>query len=513
MASFVHHHLEKSASLFPEKTALVHGTTRMSYTEINTFSNQLAHFLIHNGVMAGDRVVLLMDNCAAYVIAYYAILKAGGVAVPLSNDLKPAGVMYLMEALTPAALISSGKYQRLFQACQLPQTPLKMMVFHDLKAPWSPPHIQLTPWDTALENENTANPERLLAPSELASIIYTSGSSGKPKGVMLSHQNITANTSSICQYLALDHRDVQMVVLPFFYVMGKSLLNTLFRAGGTVVLNNRFAFPAQVITEMINERVTLFSGVPSTYAHLLHRSPLKASRDQLTALRCCTQAGGHMPGAMKRQLRKALPDHTDICIMYGATEASARLTWLPPRYLESKINSIGKAIPGVHIKILDDAGREVAPGETGELVASGDNIMQGYWKDADTTKKALDHHGYHTGDQGYMDKDGFIFIKGRKDSLIKVGGHRISPQEVEDALMETDLVVEVVVLGKPDDLLGHRLVALAVAKERATVARDILLFCSKLLPKYKLPGELRLVRQLPKNANGKINKQGCEKLL
>jgi acyl-CoA synthetase (AMP-forming)/AMP-acid ligase II len=220
-----------------------------------------------------------------------------------------------------------------------------------------------------------------------------------------------------------------------------------------------------------------------------------------------------MPGAMKRQLRRVLPDHTDICIMYGATEASARLTWLPPRYLESRINSIGKAIPGVHIKILDETGKEVAPGETGELVASGDNIMQGYWKDADTTKKALDHHGYHTGDQGYMDKEGFIFIKGRKDSLIKVGGHRISPQEVEDALMETDLVVEVVVVGKADPLLGHRLVALAVAKDRGTVAREILACCSKLLPKYKLPGEIILVRQLPKNANGKINKQGCEKLL
>ena len=513
MASFVHHHLESSASLFPEKTALVHGKTRLSYRDINTSSNQLAHFLIDSGLMTGDRVALLMDNCAEYVIAYYAILKAGAVAVPLSNDLKPAGLLYLVEVLAPSAIISSGKYKRLFQACQLTKKSLKMMILHDLKASWSLPHIGVIPWHMALENGKKSNPERLIISSDLASIIYTSGSSGKPKGVMLSHQNITANTASICQYLELDHRDVQMVVLPFFYVMGKSLLNTLFRAGGTVVLNNRFAFPAQVITEMITERVTLFSGVPSTYAHLLHRSPLKASKDQLTALRCCTQAGGHMPGAMKRQLRKALPEHTDICIMYGATEASARLTWLPPRYLESKMNSIGKAIPGVRIKILDDAGREVAPGETGELVASGDNIMQGYWKDAETTKKALDHHGYHTGDQGYMDKEGFIFIKGRKDSLIKVGGHRISPQEVEDALMETDLVMEVVVVGKADGLLGHRLVALAVAKERGTVAREILSCCSKLLPKYKLPGEIILVRQLPKNANGKINKQGCEKLL
>ncbi|SMC50113.1 Acyl-CoA synthetase (AMP-forming)/AMP-acid ligase II [Desulfocicer vacuolatum DSM 3385] len=513
MTTLVHHHLENSVTLFPKKIALIHGTRRLSYSKINKASNQLAHFLIHTGVIPGDRVVLLMDNCAEYVMAYYAILKAGAIAVPLSSDLKPTRIMFLMEELTPVAIISSGKYRPLFQACELKKSHLKVMIFNHSKKPDSPCNPLYTSWETALENKKTTNPELLLAPSDLASIIYTSGSSGKPKGVMLSHQNITANTASICQYLALDHRDVQMVVLPFFYVMGKSLLNTLFRVSGTVVLNNKFAFPAQVISEMIKEKVTLFSGVPSTYAHLIHRSPLKASRDQLTSLRCCTQAGGHMPGAMKRQLQQALPKHTDICIMYGATEASARLTWLPPHYLESRINSIGKAIPGVRIKILDDAGREVPPGETGELVATGNNIMQGYWKDESTTKKALDHHGYHTGDEGYMDEEGFIFLEGRKDSLIKVGGHRISPQEVEDALMETGLLMEVVVLGKADAFLGHRLVAIGVAKDKTTPARKILACCSELLPKYKLPGEIRLVRQLPKNANGKINKQGCEKLL
>ena len=163
---------------------------------------------------------------------------------------------------------------------------------------------------------------------------------------MLTHANIVANVNSICQYLQLTDSDIQMVVLPFFYVMGKSLLNTIVAAGGTLVINNKFAFPATVVNQMIQEKVTLFSGVPSTFAYLLHRSPFKKSSGQLKHLRMVTQAGGHMARSVKTALREALPDQTQICIMYGATEASARLTWLDPDYFEQKIDSIGRAIPG-----------------------------------------------------------------------------------------------------------------------------------------------------------------------
>ena len=180
---------------------------------------------------------------------------------------------------------------------------------------------------------------------------------------MLTHGNIVANVNSICEYLKLTETDIQMVVLPFFYVMGKSLLNTIIAAGGTLVINNKFAFPATVINQMIEEKVTLFSGVPSTYAYLLHRSPLKKTRDQLKHLRLVTQAGGHMARSVKTTLRETLPDHTEICIMYGATEASARLTWLDPNFFDNKIDSIGRAIPGVTVKILDQKGAEVPQGD------------------------------------------------------------------------------------------------------------------------------------------------------
>lgn len=300
-----------------------------------------------------------------------------------------------------------------------------------------------------------------------------------------------------------------MIVLPFFYVMGKSLLNTNFAVGGTVVLNNKFAYPATVVKQMSEERVTGFSGVPSTYAYLLHRSPLKDYRDKLDSLRYCSQAGGHMSRNVKEDLRKVLPEHTQIYIMYGATEASARLTCLEPERFLDKMESIGKPIPGVTLQIFDNSGNAVSMGKTGEIVASGSNIMQGYWKDKESTKKVLDRHGYHTGDLGYEDEGGYFFVIGRSDNLIKVGGHRINTQEVEDALMETDRIVETVVLGIPDPLLGYRLVALVCTKNGDYDEKETLSHCASRLPKYKMPSEIKLVRTLPKSSSGKIDRNKC----
>jgi len=304
-----------------------------------------------------------------------------------------------------------------------------------------------------------------------------------------------------------------MVVLPFFYVMGKSLLNTHFAVGGTVVVNNKFAFPAAVIKQMVEEKVTGFSGVPSTYAYLLHRSPLANYRNKLTSLRYCSQAGGHMARSLKIKLRQVLSDHTRIVVMYGATEASARLTWLEPDQFDAKINSIGKSIPGTKIRIMDKKSRQVTAGQKGELVASGPNIMQGYWKDPEATARVLDANGYHTGDIGHKDEEGFIYLSGRKDDMVKVGGHRINPQEIEDTLLATNLIIETAVLGIPDPLLGNKLIAMAVPQNGDCRPEDILESCAEKLPKYKLPSKIEIVRSLPKNPNGKIDRKKCLNLL
>jgi len=508
----VHEFLENSALKYPEKTALIHDDGKYTYSEIEDLANSLARTLSVCGVKQGDRVIIILHNSLEYIVSYYAAMKCGGVAVPLSSDIKGNGLKSILAELRAAAVIMSSKNEGLIEDADLSNAGLKALIVKTPDKTDLNSAGEVISWDDAVKGDNSALNIPVEADS-LASIIYTSGSTGVPKGVMLTHENIAANTESICTYLQLSETDRQMVVLPFFYVMGKSLLNTHFAAGASVVLNNRFAYTASVLKQMEEESVTGFSGVPSTYAYLLHRSPLRNYRERFHSLRYCSQAGGHMPRQIKEELRRALPDHTDIYIMYGATEASARLTYLPPSRFAEKIESIGVAIPGVTMRVVDANGTELPVGETGELAGSGSNIMQGYWMDEELSRKVLSHNGYHTGDLGYIDKDGFFYLVGRKDSMIKSGGHRINPQEVEDALIATGLLVEAAVVGVPDDMLGYRLAAFAVAINDETSESEVLAECSLLLPKYKVPSELRLIKSLPKKSSGKIDKAACSAMI
>lgn len=509
----VHHFLETSAGLWPDKIALIHENMRISYSQINTMANQLAVWLLDRNVSKGNRVAFLLENSLDYVVTYFAVLKAGACAVPLNTGLKPDALNPLLKNLAPDILISSKKFERVLKASDLDGSSIKGCILKNSKLSWSSDaSFPVVSWDDIVENKACDNPDISISIQDLAAIIYTSGSTNLPKGVMLSHKNIVANTHSICHYLKLTSSDRQMVVLPFFYVMGQSLLNTLFSAGGSLVINNKFAYPAMVVNQMVEEKVTLFSGVPSTYTWLLHRSPLASNKENLCHLRLVTQAGGHMSRVIKKGLRSILPAQTDICIMYGATEASARLAYLAPEFFADKIDSIGRAIPGVTMTIRDEKGNELPTGQVGEIVCNGDNIMQGYFQDNEGTKKVLNKNGYLTGDLGYKDSDGFFYIRERKDNLLKVGGHRINPLEIEETIMETGLVIETSVIGLPDEMLGNRLVALVVPKEEGMDTREILKRSSTSLPAYKLPGQIFAVKTLPKNNNGKINKNTVESI-
>ncbi len=512
-AKLIHDFLQLSAARFPQKTAAIQEDRRVSYDEILTKSKLLASHLVASGLYKGDRVVLVHENSIEYIAAYYGVLIAGGVVVSLNPETHPDNLRSFFEELSPVASIFSVKSFRIF--CNVAPFPgsLKTVVVTGKTAlPDAAFPVPMTTFDEFSESPiDFTIPE--IDERDLAAIIYTSGSTGKPKGVMLTHKNIVANTLSICTYLELTENDIQMIVLPFFYVMGKSLLNTHVAVGGTVVINNRFAFPATVIRQMIAEKVTGFSGVPSTFAYLLHRSPLAASREKLSSLRYVSQAGGHMAKQVKFALRAVLPEHTDIIIMYGATEASARLTWLDPEHFHEKIDSIGKAIPGVSISVIGSNGKELPPNEIGEITASGDNIMVGYWKNESATRQVIDLNGYHTGDMGYKDDEGYIFVTGRRDNQIKVGGHRVDPQEIEDAIMESNLLIELALIGIPDQLLGNRLFSLAVSVNGTVTENDVLAFAAKILPRHKVPSAIYFIKTLPKNANGKVDRAACGEII
>ena len=283
----VHQFLESSAALTPRKIAVVHEGSRASYAEINASANRLARSLAGEGVVAGDRVVLLSENGIPYVVSYYGILKAGAIVASLNTDIKPEALGGLIRELEPRAVVVSTKLQKTVRALEAPilrGIPVVVLGYGPpalISAEFGSP-LLLPPSVASLPQHDLGLD---IDPGSCAAIIYTSGSAGKPKGAMLSHANIVANTRAIIEYLELTPSDIQMVVLPFFYVMGKSLLNTHVAVGGRVVINNKFAYTAAVLEQMAAEKVTGFSGVPSTYAHLLFKSPLGAYRDRLPALR------------------------------------------------------------------------------------------------------------------------------------------------------------------------------------------------------------------------------------
>jgi long-chain acyl-CoA synthetase len=507
MVSFklIHQFLEQSAARFPDKVALVHDSVRATYAQVNGWANALGSFLLDRGLRPGDRVALLMDNCPEYVVSYYGALKAGAVITPLITDLKPERLGKVIRELEPRFLLALAKQEKILSQTDFSGlNPVEVI----LKGASGKGKRGLKGVASFEEVISIPRPENLPVEADennLAVIIYTSGSTGDPKGVMLTHRNIVRNTMGICRFLNLVEKDVQMTVLPFFYVLGQSLLNTHVAAGGTVVINNRLAFPVTVLEEMVREKATGISGVPSTYAYLLHRSPLARYRDKLESLRYCSQAGGHMTRAVKEELRRVLPAHTRIYVMYGATEAAARLSYLEPDRFEEKMDSIGRPLPEVAFRIVDEAGQELPAGTVGELAVRGSNIMAGYWKDEAATREVLKEGWYFTGDQAYVDPDGYYYVVGRKDNLLKVGGHRINPREIEEALMSSELLVEAAVVGIPDALLGYRLAAAVVPKTGEVEVKKLLSICSGKLPRFKMPAPILAVKALPKKAGGKID--------
>jgi len=488
----VHEFLTNSAKVFPQKVAVVHDNIRITYAELHHLSDAFAAILSKEGVQKGDRIILFLSNSIEYLIAYFGVLKTGAAIVALDPKLVAREFLYAYRDCMPRAVITDDKNFQAMQKIMAREKDDVLLLSIDRKNL----SLQDTSFDCPACNEN-----------DLAMIIYTSGTTGKPKGVRLSHLNLSANADSIITYLHLTENDKIMVVLPFFYSYGNSLLTTHIKEGGTLVINNRFLFPNIVLEEMIAEEVTGFAGVPSSFAILMNKSSVRKYR--FPKLRYITQAGGAMPPKMIEDFLQILPD-VKFYVMYGQTEASARLTYLEPQYLKEKIGSVGKAIPGVELVVANKAGNPVVPGETGEICAKGKNIMLGYWNSPDETALTLRDWWLYTGDLARIDEDGFIYIIDRKKDMIKSGANRISPLEIEHIVMQLPGVLECAAVGIEDELLGEAIHLFVVADGFRLEKNAIFLYCKKNLASYKLPKKIEFVEELPKTASGKIKRQALK---
>lgn len=501
----VHQLLEHSAQTCPEHPFLVQEGVRSTYGEIDAGANRLARVLLAEGLACGDRVALLARNSRFYVEAYFGIQKAGGIVVPLNAMSGTRRLGDILDACEARIVLAGAGCEKV--ALSLAIRPGSARVLALQSVPHNanlPDHVRVVDLASACAAESPEPLQLSRDANDATNIIYTSGSTGTPLGATLSHDNIVSNATAIVSCLELRPKDSVLQVLPFQYVYGQSLLITHALVGGTVVIENRFMYPEQALDTMESEACTGFSGVPSHIAILLNKSSF-ADR-VLVSLRYVTTAGGALNPALTRRLMDALPGRK-IFIMYGATEASARLSCLPPEELPRKLGSIGKAIPGVELRVLLKDGSEAADNQPGEIVARGPNIMSGYWHDDEATTKAIDNNGYHTGDLAYRDSDGFLFIVGRERDFIKAGANRVSAREIEDAILENPQVHEVAVIGIADETLGEKICAYVVARDDTGFDPNVLLKkLRRKLPTYKIPSEIITLPELPKNASGKIMK-------
>jgi acyl-CoA synthetase (AMP-forming)/AMP-acid ligase II len=421
------------------------------------------------------------------MVAYLGILKSGNVVVPLSSETEQNNLDFIRDKCESKLTITTSQLT-------------KKLNFRDSIV------LNENSMDEIIQSTSNLKPatfEPETLSEQLAEIIFTSGSTGEPKGVMISHKNLIANTGSIVEYLGLTADDIILVVLPFYYCYGLSLLHTHLRAGGSIVLNNMFIMLGGVINDLKRFNCTGFAGVPTHFQILLRKSD-SFKTSHFPSLKYVTQAGGKLHNAFISEFIETFPN-ISFNVMYGQTEATARLSWLPPEKLPEKLGSCGKAIPGVTLMLADEHGNPVKPGETGEILAFGDNIMQGYYKDPESTSHTLINGWLHTGDLATVDEDGYIFLTARKKEILKVGGRRISPKEIEEVIVSMPEVIDCTIEAVFDDILGETMRATVVVKEggKSVTPETIKSWCALKLSVYKIPQIIELKDKITITATGK----------
>ena len=504
--------LENSARQMPHKTALVCGERRLTYNQLEQMCNRLAHALIAGGVEKGDRVAVHLDNSVEAVVAIFAVLKAGAVVMMVNPTTKPDKLAYLLNNARAHTVILSTRKAMAMQAGSAQMPDLRCVIYT--------PNGKLNPSATgktcvALDDllrrhaNDSQPPQKRAIDVDLAALLYTSGSTGSPKGVMLTHFNMVSSSRSISTYLQNTSDDIILNVLPlsFGYGLFQVLMSAKF--GGTLVLERSFAYPHAVIEKMIQEKATGFPLVPTLVAVLLQ---MDLTKYDLAHLRYLTSAAAALPTQHIVQLRNLLPG-AQIYVMYGQTECT-RVTYLPPEQIDDRPTSVGRGMPNEEVYIVDEQDRRVGPDVVGELVVRGANVMRGYWELPEETERKLrpgplpGEKVLYTGDLFRMDDQGNLYFVGRKDDIIKSGGEKVSPKEVENVLYSHPAVAEAAVVGIPDKFLGEAVKAVVALKnDQVVTERELLRHCAARLEDLMVPQLVEFRLALPKSSNGKIQKQ------
>ena len=512
-----------SATRNPHGIALTHGDTFVDYAELHRRVEQFCSGIVGLGIARTERVAIYLDKCVETVVASFGSAAAGAVFVPVNPLLKPEQVAFILHDCNVRLLVTSSQRLAMLRDALTMCHDLRHIVLIDSTEDGvraidhaSGP-VEVVPWSAlALHPEN---PGYRVIDTDMAAILYTSGSSGRPKGVVLSHRNMVAGAKSVASYLENTSQDTLLAALPLSFDAGFSQLTTAFHVGARVVLLN-YLMPRDVLKALDHHGVTGLTAVPPLYIQL---AQIEWPQGIGRTLRYFSNTGGRMPRETLAALRARIPSAKPF-LMYGLTEAF-RSTYLPPDEVDRRPDSIGRAIPNAEILVLRADGTACSPDEPGELVHRGALVGMGYWNDAAKTAERykplaadapgrqaglmLPEYAVYSGDTVRMDAQGFLYFIGRSDEMMKTSGYRVSPTEVEEVLYGTQLVGECVVFGVEHAALGQAIQAIATPLEKSgeVDAEALLIACRARMPAYMVPAGIEMVDgPLPRNPNGKIDR-------
>jgi long-chain acyl-CoA synthetase len=491
--------LSETAHAAPDRPVAVFDGGRLTYRELDQASDRLAAALAAAGIEPGDRVALQLPNIPQFLISYFGILKAGGVVVPLNVLLRAPEIAYHLSDSGARILITWAGV--LAEAAKGAEAAGTGAVYAVGAAAGSGPAV---PFERLLDG--TAPPREMVTrqPTDTAVVVYTSGTTGRPKGAELTHIQLYMNADIPGRLFDVQPDDIVITMLPLFHVFGlSSILDVCVRFGCTMSLIPRFT-PAAVLTAIQRDRVTIFEGVPTMFADVLSYPDL-ADYD-LSSLRIAISGGASIPAPVL----DAFEERFGLVILegYGLTETASTTTFNVSAE-ERRAYSVGKPIWGTQTQVWDDEGRPLPPGpeHVGEVVTRGLHVMKGYWHNPEATAAAFTGDWLHTGDLGYFDRDGFLFIVSRKKELIIRGGYNVYPSEIENVLHAHPAIAEAAVVGVPDERLGEEVMAVVILRAAMDLPEhELHAYCRARLAVYKCPRIYQFRTELPKNSLGKVLK-------
>lgn len=482
-------HVERGRRIDPDRPALAFEGRAWSYAELDREASRAASAFAALGAGAGDRIALVLPNTPAWAVCYLGAQKLGAVTVSINPNLKPHEIRFILEDSGARIAVASADARRALAG--EPVESIETWLVADSGSASSLDDLMrgASPDFAAID----------LAPEAPSAIVYTSGTTGFPKGAVLSHANVVSNVEAKRRYLGIRPEDRLLLFLPLFHCFGQNaIFNAALQSGATVLLGRRFDAD-EVLETIRRERATMFFGVPATFI-LLHD---RAERRDLEGLRYVFSAAAPLPVEIEKawEAKFGLPIYQG----YGLTETSPFASY--NHESRRKPGSVGTPIDGVEMRVVDvETGEELPPGAPGEIVVRGPNVMLGYWRRPEETAEAMRGGWFHTGDVGRMDDEGYFFVEDRVKDMVNVGGMKVYPAEVENVLYGHPKVAEAAVYGVPDPVMGERVCADIVARSGVHEAA-IVAFCRERLADYKVPHMIHVVDEIPKSPTGKVLKR------